>query len=199
MPILYKTVYVITNTVTGRKYVGSTSRKPKYRFENHLNCLRGNRHSNVELQKDFNKYGEECFEFSILEECTHIGNTNPEYDWIEKLRTFDSQYGYNTTESGVNKIRRKYGLPVPESPLKGRSRKSASARRTVYDNVKQICDELGISVSKLEADIGFERSQVNKWKTSIPMADKIITIATYLGVSTDRLLADVPGWRPKEE
>jgi hypothetical protein len=70
---------------------------------------------------------------------------------------------------------------------------------TVYDNIKSICDELGIPVSKLETDIGFERSQVNKWKTSVPLSDKIIAIANYLGVSTDRLLADVPGWRPKEE
>ena len=59
-------VYVILNTTNGKRYVGSAVNLPK-RKRDHWERLRGNHHRNRYLQNAWNKYGEECFGFSVLE------------------------------------------------------------------------------------------------------------------------------------
>jgi len=59
-------VYEILNTTNGKRYVGSAVDLPRRKHE-HWKELRGNRHNNRYLQNAWNKYGEECFEFSVLE------------------------------------------------------------------------------------------------------------------------------------
>ena len=61
-------IYQIENLVSGKVYIGSAvdidNRKSK-----HFHDLRNNKHVNTHLQNSFNKYGESCFDFSILHEC----------------------------------------------------------------------------------------------------------------------------------
>lgn len=58
-------VYKITNLKNGRVYIGS-SRKGIQRFVNHKSKLRIGNHINKYLQADFNLFGEEAFEYSII-------------------------------------------------------------------------------------------------------------------------------------
>ena len=60
-------VYQIKNLINNKVYIGETTRG-ELRWKDHLKCLRGNYHFNSSLQEDFNKYGEEVFEWSILKE-----------------------------------------------------------------------------------------------------------------------------------
>jgi hypothetical protein len=60
-------IYQIINNQNGQIYVGETMRG-KLRLAKHLTELRGNYHSNPNLQEDFNKFGEEAFEWSIIKE-----------------------------------------------------------------------------------------------------------------------------------
>ena len=60
-------VYQIINNQNGRIYVGETIRG-ELRWKGHLTCLRGGYHDNSNLQEDFNKFGEEAFEWSIIKE-----------------------------------------------------------------------------------------------------------------------------------
>ena len=65
----------------------------------------------------------------------------------------------------------------------------------LYDRIKSLCNERGITISKLETDCGFSNSTIKKWKsTSTPGVDKIKTIAKYFGVSVDYILGmtDIP-------
>ena len=59
-------IYAITNVKNGKRYIGSTvdffQRKSEY-----LKWLKGNYHHSIALQRAFNKYGLDCFEFSVLE------------------------------------------------------------------------------------------------------------------------------------
>ena len=48
-------------------YIGETIRG-ELRWKEHLRDLRGNRHPNKLLQEDFDKYGEQAFEWTILKE-----------------------------------------------------------------------------------------------------------------------------------
>lgn len=87
-------IYVIENLVNHRKYVGRTS-KFQNRIKLHRNNLLANRHPNKLLQEDFNKYGMDNFKVDILEESESFGRTSAEKDWILKLKTYDTRYGYN--------------------------------------------------------------------------------------------------------
>tara|TARA_R110001592_G_scaffold355160_1_gene655493 strand:+ start:86 stop:769 length:684 start_codon:yes stop_codon:yes gene_type:complete len=60
-------VYCIKNLVNNKVYIGETI-KGKLRWKKHLTDLRGNYHKNKLIQEDFDKYGEEAFEWTILKE-----------------------------------------------------------------------------------------------------------------------------------
>ena len=65
-------VYLIENKVTGKRYVGSTTINLQQRWNDHKSGLRNNKHANIHLQRTWNKYGEESFVFSIIEQCTNV-------------------------------------------------------------------------------------------------------------------------------
>lgn len=63
-------IYAITNTINGKRYVGSTINYHK-RIAEHFLSLRKGTHRNGHLQSAFRKYGESCFLPSLLE-CVPI-------------------------------------------------------------------------------------------------------------------------------
>lgn len=58
----------------------------------------------------------------------------------------------------------------------------------LYENVKKAAKEKGISINKLEKELGFSRSYILKFKTITPSADKIQKIADFLGVPSEYLM-----------
>jgi transcriptional regulator with XRE-family HTH domain len=58
----------------------------------------------------------------------------------------------------------------------------------LYDNVKAFCDKKGITISKLEDDLGFPRSYICKWNKNEPGIRKVQKVADYLGVPIEQLL-----------
>lgn len=59
-------VYTITNEITGRIYVGETTRDRETRFkEHHLALIKG-KERNKQLQKEFSEIGADGFEFQII-------------------------------------------------------------------------------------------------------------------------------------
>lgn len=67
----YPGVYLIVNVLNNRKYVGSTPRPIVRRFYEHRCELRHNRHGNMELQDEWNEYGEKSFVFTPLENISN--------------------------------------------------------------------------------------------------------------------------------
>lgn len=59
-------IYIITSTENSRVYIGSTVNF-KNRWKHHRVSLRRGVHSNPHLQRAWNKYGEDTFEFGVLE------------------------------------------------------------------------------------------------------------------------------------
>lgn len=82
-------IYMLLNTKNGKRYVGS-SINIRRRLWSHRSQLRHNCHFNLHLQASWNKYGEEFFEYSILEKCNkddrfkreqfYVNTLNPEYN-----------------------------------------------------------------------------------------------------------------------
>lgn len=64
---MHQVIYKIINLVNDKFYVGSTINK-KVRFRQHRKLLRGDRHHCKHLQAAWNKYGEDKFDFRVVEE-----------------------------------------------------------------------------------------------------------------------------------
>ena len=58
----------------------------------------------------------------------------------------------------------------------------------LYDNVKRMCEQKGISVSLLEKKMEFSNGSISKWNDNEPGIRKVQKVADYLGVPIEKLL-----------
>ena len=93
-------IYKITNLKNNKAYIGQST-DIKSRWINHKRELRNNIHRNSHLQNAFNKYGEEAFEFRILEETFEENLDDAEEYWITYFDSTNPRKGYNLRE-GAN-------------------------------------------------------------------------------------------------
>lgn len=81
-------IYEILNKTTKKSYIGSSKQIEK-RWEQHLQALEKGEHHSILLQRAWNKYGKECFNFTVKEECR-------EEELLEKEQKYlDLKPGYN--------------------------------------------------------------------------------------------------------
>lgn len=88
-------IYRILNKINGNCYIGSSLNVEK-RYKHHLSTLRHNSSRCSILQKAFNKYGEDNFEFQVILCC------KPEYRLYyeqQLIRELNSQYNVFTNMS----------------------------------------------------------------------------------------------------
>lgn len=81
-------IYNIVNKTNGKKYIGS-SRNIQSRWSKHKSLLRHNKHENIKLQNAWNKYGEEMFEFIIVEECEFDVLLDVEQKYLDEMGAQD--------------------------------------------------------------------------------------------------------------
>lgn len=94
-------IYVITNDINNKQYVGKTHDSVEKRFKEHISDSKRNRCEKRPLYKAMNKYGIEHFYIKELEYCSASEASEREMYWIEKLDTYHS--GYNATLGGDSK------------------------------------------------------------------------------------------------
>ena len=87
-------IYCIKNKINGKVYIGSSNNIER-RFKRHKTELNTKRHSNKYLEKAYNKYGEENFEFIILELCNEEKLIQKEICYISKYDSLNILKGYN--------------------------------------------------------------------------------------------------------
>ena len=105
-------IYVITNDVNGKQYVGKTTDTVEVRYKKHLEEYKKPRCEKRPLYPAMNKYGLEHFFVKQLEECElDILNIREQY-WIKELNTFHN--GYNATYGGDGTQLYNYELLVEE-------------------------------------------------------------------------------------
>jgi len=75
---LYDTfgIYGIRNKIDGHLYIGKTGNNFGDRRDCHFAALRGGYGVNIILQRAWDKYGEENFDFEVLKECTEEDDLN---------------------------------------------------------------------------------------------------------------------------
>ncbi len=100
-------IYKILNLVNDKFYVGSTTNK-KVRFREHRKQLRGNRHHCKHLQAAWNKYGEEKFDFRVVEVVPDgVLLAEAEDRWLREH--FGQPHCYNSGAAAVAPWRGVYG------------------------------------------------------------------------------------------
>lgn len=58
----------------------------------------------------------------------------------------------------------------------------------LFEKIKELCKKRGISLGRLEEDLGFSRNTIYSMKTKKPSSERLYQIADYFQVSTDYLL-----------
>ena len=108
-------VYLISNNVNGKCYVGSTIHLDQRRKQ-HFSRLEHNKHVNKHLHNAYNKYGREAFQFEVLEiididDSIKDNLLMREQFWIDNLKpaynilpVAGSNLGYQHTEETKQKI-----------------------------------------------------------------------------------------------
>lgn len=92
-------IYAIKNTINGKVYIGS-AKNFKKRWKRHRSQLKNNKHHSIKLQRSYNKYGKDSFEFIILEECEN--RFERELHWINKHNSYTNGYNIGSISGGDN-------------------------------------------------------------------------------------------------
>lgn len=92
-------IYSIVCLQNSKIYIGQ-SKHIELRWLEHKEELRKGTHQNKHLQNSWNKYGENCFVFSIIEECSENVLTEREQYWIDYYGGINSKHTYNFRQAG---------------------------------------------------------------------------------------------------
>lgn len=168
-------IYKISNTVNGKCYIGE-SVHCEYRKKQHYGMLRKGIHPNVHLQNAWNKYGEDSFEFSIIEECSETDLAEREKYWIKTLDTYKN--GYNRSLGGDGTCNVEYSQERNKKiskTLTGRKRPELSrgnapdAKRVVCLNTERIYECITDAAEELLVSVP---SIIRACQTHSPVAKK---------------------------
>lgn len=139
-------VYIHTNKINGKKYVGQTCQKPEYRWGKNGRGYR----SETYFGKAIQKYGWNNFEHEIIaSNLTQEEAKNFEILLIDKLDTMNPDKGYNLTKGGEGTVgvvrsdewkekqrQAQLGKNISEETRKLISENSARRRGTVFQYTK---------------------------------------------------------------
>ena len=108
-------VYLIRNKVNGKLYVGSAS-DIRRRWRRHVNDLKTAMHTNQKLSRAWLKYGQEAFEFSVIQvvEPSRAAILAAEQIWIDALGCCGEQ-GYNILPTAGSSLGVKRSADVAEA------------------------------------------------------------------------------------
>lgn len=59
----------------------------------------------------------------------------------------------------------------------------------LYDRVKQLCKQNGITITKLEHILKIGNGTIHKWGKSDPSIGKAVAVAEYFGIGLDALVS----------
>lgn len=137
-------IYLITNNINGKQYVGQTHHTAEERFKEHIyGRTRDDRKFCCPLYMAMNKYGVENFSMCVLEECDDTLLDEKEIYWIDKLGTFEKN-GYNATRGGKGSVKLDYKAIVECYLENHNQRVTAELMNVSRAEVRKACKRYGI-------------------------------------------------------
>ena len=110
-------IYGIRNLLNGKVYIGKTGMNFGDRWDSHRSLLNNGKHDNSHLQKAWDKYGQDNFEFIIIEDCGIDELSDREKYYIKLYKDMGLAYnihdggdeGYNLGKHLSEETKRKIG------------------------------------------------------------------------------------------
>lgn len=94
-------IYIITNLVNNKVYIGQSIDLWTRINEGYLQKLHKNKGHNIHLQRAWDKYGKDNFRFEVLEYVEDHDKLNEiETKWISEYNASNNKYGYNIQSEG---------------------------------------------------------------------------------------------------
>jgi group I intron endonuclease len=123
-------VYLVTNKINGKQYVGQTKNTPEQRWAGHVYSARGDKsRRNYPLYHAIRKYGPESFCVATLDVAQSQEELNQkEFDFIAAYNTTDKDFGYNRHEGGGAHL---VSTATPASRLKAAASNRGQKRSAV--------------------------------------------------------------------
>lgn len=91
-------IYLISNDVNSKLYVGQTIQTLNKRFNGHCCYSKSDRSVNMYIKRAIHKYGKDKFHITLIEECPiNLLNDREKY-WIDFYDSYNN--GYNLTKGG---------------------------------------------------------------------------------------------------
>lgn len=91
-------IYLISNDVNSKLYVGQTIQTLNKRFNGHCCYSKSDRSTNMYIKRAIHKYGKDKFHITLIEECPiNLLNDREKY-WISFYDSYNN--GYNLTKGG---------------------------------------------------------------------------------------------------
>lgn len=110
-------IYKVTNNVNNKVYIGQSVFDIQKRFKEHLRDSRKESNCCRPFYDAINKYGQENFSISIIEEVENEKLNEREQYWISYFRSyigFEDCNGYNATLGGDSKLTKNYQIIVDD-------------------------------------------------------------------------------------
>ena len=107
-------VYIATNIINNKIYIGKTVKSLRYRIKSHISDAYKFRRNSLFFNA-IRKYGPENFEWRILyETANNYELSSKEIEFIKQFKSNDNSIGYNLTEGGEGTLGRKYSKETIE-------------------------------------------------------------------------------------
>lgn len=139
---------------TGKIYIGSTLNLRR-RWNEHLKALRCKQHGNPHLQHAWDKYGENAFEFSILELVMFAEYLiEREQAWLDATRCYDPSMGFNICPTAGSSLGRTFPPETWDGLRDARSQSvdgyvDPEGNEVTIKNLWDFCKRMGLKHSAM--------------------------------------------------
>lgn len=133
----YGVIYLVTNKINNKKYIGKTCRTLEQRWHEHIYNAYAPRRKKYYFQKALKKYGEQNFIIEQIDEAFSENElNNKEIKWIKYYNSTDERYGYNLAPGGEGG----FTTPVCKLSLDGIFLQE-------YNSISEACIDIGAKSS----------------------------------------------------
>ena len=169
-------IYKITNKLNGKCYIGQST-NIEYRFEEHKKYK--NR-SSVYLHNSIKKYGEDNFNFEIIELCEEENLAGRAIYWIKFYNSIFPN-GYNLTEGGSGGNTFKYRTIEQMNETR---KKISSATKGEKNGFYKKCHSEEVKEKLRKINVGKILSEETKKKISEKLKNHVVLDSTKEKIST---------------
>lgn len=178
-------IYFIENVTNGHMYIGSAKNIDK-RWWEHSWGLKNKRHHNAHLQSAWDKYGEENFDFGVIELVERLEDlTEREQFWLDETRVYERGRGYNLSPSSRScrgiKHPPEFGQKIRETKL-GKKRKPFTEEAKKNMSLCKMGTMLSPETRRKMSETKRQRSGRTPDEVKKQKRDRLIAIARVNGV-----------------